>query len=71
MVCFKSTSKAVMASINIQRDFQKYREDNSDIPLHVRIGVNAGEPVTQRDDFLELQFSWQKEFVISPNPIIF
>jgi class 3 adenylate cyclase len=51
MVCFKSTSKAVMASINIQRDFQKYREDNSDIPLHVRIGVNAGEPVTERDDF--------------------
>ncbi|HUQ67776.1 MAG TPA: adenylate/guanylate cyclase domain-containing protein, partial [Flavitalea sp.] len=34
-----------------QNDLKDYREKCPNIPLHVRIGINAGEPVTERNDF--------------------
>lgn len=51
MACFSSASKCVYAAIKIQEDLEKMRTKSSDIPLNVKIGINAGEPVTEGNDF--------------------
>lgn len=51
MAVFDSTFKAVRTALEIQKDLTVYREENPGIHLHVKIGINAGEPVTEGDDF--------------------
>jgi class 3 adenylate cyclase len=51
MASFNSTSKAVRSALEIQDVLREYREKNPNIPLYVRIGMNAGEPVTEGNDF--------------------
>lgn len=51
MACFSSTSKSVQAAIHIQEELKKYREQEDNLPIHVKIGLNSGEPVTEGDDF--------------------
>jgi class 3 adenylate cyclase len=51
MASFNSTSKAVRSALEIQDVLREYREKNPNIPLHVKIGINAGEPVTEGNDF--------------------
>lgn len=50
MASFKSPSGAVEASMLIQRQLQDYNDKTPDMPLHVRIGMNAGEPIEEDDD---------------------
>src|SRR5271170_2813344 len=49
MAAFASASQAVGAAIEVQRALGEQGEDEQS-PFHVRIGVAAGEPVTERDD---------------------
>lgn len=51
MATFMTSSKAIRSALQIQNDLKAYRDKNPDIPLHVRIGINAGEPVTEGNDF--------------------
>lgn len=51
MATFISTSKAVRSALEIQEALKEYRDNHPDVPLHVRIGINAGEPVTEGNDF--------------------
>ena len=51
MACFASTYKAVNSAREIQKNLKNFRDNNPDYPLHVRIGLNTGEPVTEGDDF--------------------
>lgn len=51
MASFNSTSKAVRSALEIQIALREYREKNPNIPLHLKIGINAGEPVTEGNDF--------------------
>lgn len=51
MATYDSASKAVRSSLEMQKAFSNYRDTNPEIPLHVRIGINAGEPVTEGNDF--------------------
>jgi len=51
MATFMSSSKAIRSALEMQNNLKAYREKNTDIPLHVRIGINAGEPVTEGNDF--------------------
>jgi len=50
MVSFSSVSKAVDCSIAIQKAFAAYNDKNQEIPMKIRIGLNAGEPVTESGD---------------------
>ncbi len=50
MACFASVSGAVESAIATQRAFAAYNEENADVPIHVRIGLSAGEPVQQHRD---------------------
>lgn len=52
MASFGSTASAVEAAIEIQRRSAVANQAEPDLPfpLHVRIGINAGEPVTEDND---------------------
>jgi hypothetical protein len=49
MAAFASAYQSLGAAIHIQRLLRERRERTQQVP-HVRIGVAAGEPVTERDD---------------------
>ncbi len=50
MACFVSVSAAVECAIAAQRAFAGHNAQNPDIPLSVRIGMSAGEPVEEHSD---------------------
>lgn len=68
MACFLSTSKAVRCAEEIQKNFEQFREKYSNIPLQVRIGLNAGEPVTESDDFFGAAVQTAKRICDYGNP---
>ena len=50
MASFVSAAAAVRCASRIQRDLARHREDHTEYPLKVRIGVAAGEPVEREHD---------------------
>jgi len=50
MASFASASRALECTIAIQRSLAQHNESNPDIPIRVRIGLNAGEPVAEEED---------------------
>jgi len=50
MASFASASNGVEAAIVIQRACATHNEKHPDLPLHLRIGLNAGEPIEEEDD---------------------
>jgi class 3 adenylate cyclase len=49
MASFDDAPAAVASAIEIQEKFASYNK-NSETPIHVRIGIHAGEPVEEGDD---------------------
>jgi class 3 adenylate cyclase len=49
MASFASTAKAVDCAIAIQQGFHRYNRGNTE-PIHVRIGLDCGEPVEDSND---------------------
>jgi class 3 adenylate cyclase len=49
MASFASAANAVEATISIQRQV-KASNARSDLPLHLRIGINSGEPIQEEND---------------------
>ncbi len=47
MASFSSVSHAVTCAIAIQRELTDYNSTGPRTPIHVRIGIGAGEPVTE------------------------
>lgn len=50
MASFDSTSNSVEAAIAIQRGAQNHCTAHPDLPLKLKIGINAGEPIKEDDD---------------------
>jgi class 3 adenylate cyclase len=50
MASFASASKALESAIAIQRALARRNQEHPDTPIHVRIGLNAGEPVAEEHD---------------------
>jgi adenylate cyclase len=50
MASFASASRALECAIDIQRAFAQHNESNPGIPIRVRIGLNAGEPIAEEED---------------------
>lgn len=50
MASFASTANAVDAAIAIQLAVHAHNRGTPDIPVHLRIGINAGEPIQEEDD---------------------
>jgi len=49
MASFNDAPDSVTAAVKIQEELAAYNQ-NSEIPIHVRIGIHAGEPVEESDD---------------------
>jgi class 3 adenylate cyclase len=50
MVSFSSASRAVECAISIQKSIASYNEKDPITAFHLRIGLSAGEPVTEGQD---------------------
>ena len=50
MASFSTTSNGVEAAVSIQRMTAEHNKSNPDLPLHLKIGINAGEPIAEDDD---------------------
>ncbi len=50
MASFASIDQSLECAIAIQRAFAAYNVQNSDAPLHLRIGLSVGEPVEHDND---------------------
>ncbi len=50
MASFASAARAVQCAIDIQRQFDDYNAHHAQAPIRIRIGISAGEPVTDHDD---------------------
>jgi class 3 adenylate cyclase len=50
MASFPLPSSAIEAAIDIQRDVAKNNAEHPEMALHVRVGLNAGEPVIEDED---------------------
>jgi len=50
MISFSSVSNAVECAISIQRGITSYNKEDPVTPLHLRIGLSAGEPVVEGGD---------------------
>lgn len=51
MVAFQSARRALVCSMEIQRAFSAYSRENPEGAIRVRVGLHAGEPVREADDF--------------------
>lgn len=49
MAAFPDSAHSIDCAIRIQREFQRYNRDNPE-PVHIRIGVDSGEPVEDSHD---------------------
>ena len=49
MTSFHSATSALDCAIALQRSFRTHN-DTADVPVNIRIGVNAGEPIAEDDD---------------------
>ena len=50
MASFASIIDSVEASIQMQRETNIYNEQTPDLPLHLKIGLNVGEPIAEDND---------------------
>jgi len=50
MASFAKTTDSVAAAIQMQRETMAHNQQNPDLPLHLKIGLNAGEPISEDND---------------------
>jgi len=50
MASFAATSRAVEAAIQIQRQATAHTQTMPDLPLTLKVGINAGEPIAEDND---------------------
>ncbi|HWP90608.1 MAG TPA: nickel-binding protein [Thermodesulfobacteriota bacterium] len=50
MASFTSIPQAIECTIAIQKAFANYNKQNKETPMHLRIGLSAGEPVEEDND---------------------
>jgi len=50
MASFNKTSDGVDAAIEMQRETARHNQEHPDLPLHLKIGLNAGEPISEDND---------------------
>ena len=50
MASFNKTTDGVDAAIQMQRQTATYTEQNPNLPLHLKIGISAGEPIAEDND---------------------
>lgn len=68
MASFGTSAAAVEATINIQRQVGQHNRRNRDSGLHLRIGLNAGEPIEEEDDLFGATVQLAARVCAATNP---
>jgi len=50
MASFSGATNAVESCIHMQRQVEQHNKFDPSLPLHLKIGINAGEPIAEDDD---------------------
>jgi class 3 adenylate cyclase len=50
MASFSSATRALECAITMQRAFAAHDDEHPETPIRVRIGLNAGEPIAEKED---------------------
>ncbi len=50
MASFSKVTDSVDASMQMQRETMVHNQQNPELPLHLKIGINAGEPIVEDND---------------------
>ncbi len=50
MASFNKTTDGIDASIQMQRQCEVHNQQHPNLPLHLKIGLNAGEPISEDND---------------------
>jgi class 3 adenylate cyclase len=50
MVSFRDAAQAISCALDIQLAFSGYNQENPQNSMHIRIGLNAGEPIEEGGD---------------------
>jgi class 3 adenylate cyclase len=50
MSAFTNVDEAIISALTLQRNLETYNREHSKTPLHVRVGINAGNPVEYGGD---------------------
>jgi class 3 adenylate cyclase len=50
MASFSSATRALECAVAMQRAFAAHDDEHPETPIHVRIGLNAGEPIAEDED---------------------
>ena len=51
MAAFFSAASAIRCGIKVQQDLWQHRAGHPDLPLQVRVGIAAGEPIERHNGF--------------------
>lgn len=51
MASFASVSRAVECAVAILKAFDTYNREHPEMPIHLKIGLSAGEPIEENQDF--------------------
>ncbi len=68
MASFASAARAVQCAIAIQQQLDDYNTAHAEVPIRVRIGISAGEPVTDHDDLFGAAVALARRICDSSNP---
>ena len=61
MATFGSATAAVACAIDIQRAFTQHNSEHPEVPIRVRIGLNAGEPIADTSCCSARRSTWPRE----------
>lgn len=68
MASFNSISNAIACAITLQNRFAAFNADSSNTPLHLRIGLGAGEPVQEDNDLFGATVQLAARICAQANP---
>jgi class 3 adenylate cyclase len=51
MAVFPSATRALYCAVDIQRAFADHNREHPETPIKVRVGLNSGESIQERDDY--------------------
>jgi class 3 adenylate cyclase len=51
MAAFDSSRAGILSAVSVQKTLKSLREENPDLPIYVRIGLNTGETIIENDDY--------------------
>lgn len=65
---FVSVDECLACAIDIQRSFEAFNSQKPEVPLHIRVGINAGEPIERGGDLFGMVVQLASRICDQANP---